>query len=49
MSWVFYPYYWAARKGLARPRSHGVANDPEFERFLRSGSARVILPARPGF
>jgi hypothetical protein len=26
-----------------------TANDPEFERFLRVGSARVIVPARPGF
>jgi hypothetical protein len=48
MSWVFYPYYWAARKDWP-DRAQLVANDPEFERFLRSGSARVILPARPGF
>ena len=48
MSWIFYPYYWAARADWP-DRSQLVANDAEFERFLRSGSARVILPARPGF
>jgi hypothetical protein len=48
MSWIFYPYYWAARKNWP-DRTQLVANDPEFERFLRSGSARVIVPARPGF
>jgi hypothetical protein len=48
MSWVFYPYYWADRTDWP-VRTQLFANDPEFERFLRSGSARVILPARPGF
>jgi hypothetical protein len=48
MSWVFYPYYWADRTNWP-DRTQLLANDAEFERFLRSGSARVILPARPGF
>jgi hypothetical protein len=39
--------YWADRTewdALADLQS----SDPEFDRFLRSGSARVIVPVRPG-
>ncbi len=48
MMYMFYPYYWAdatSWKSLASV----TANDAEFERFLRAGSARVVVPARPGF
>lgn len=48
LAWVFYPYYWSDRakwETLSQIR----ADDPEFERFLKAGSARVILPARPVF
>ena len=48
LSYFFYPYYWAKRSDWEE-RAEIVANDPEFERFLRAGSARVIVPARPGF
>lgn len=48
LSYVFYPYFWAGRDGWNELTALS-ANDPEFERFLRAGSARVILPARPGF
>ena len=48
MTWFFYPYYWSERDEW-EDRTQLVANDPEFERFLRSGSARVVVPARPGF
>jgi hypothetical protein len=48
LTYVFYPYYWARREDWEK-RSQIVANDPEFERFLRCGSARVIVSARPGF
>jgi hypothetical protein len=48
LSYFFYPYYWASRSDWP-DLSQIVANDPEFERFLRAGSARVIVPARPGF
>lgn len=46
--YMFYPYYWAddERWGAL---STLTANDAEFERFLRAGSARVVVPARPGF
>jgi hypothetical protein len=48
MSYVCYPYYWAAaprREELAAI----TANDQNFADFLRAGSARVVLAARPGF
>jgi hypothetical protein len=49
LSYFFYPYYWANRNPEWENLSQIVANDPAFEQFLRAGSARVIVPARPGF
>lgn len=46
LSYVPYPYYWTARtswKDLADLETV----DPDLGRFLRAGSARVVLPARP--
>jgi hypothetical protein len=48
ISYVFYPYYWADRNDWEELAAMS-ANDPDFEHFLRAGSARVIVPARPGF
>jgi hypothetical protein len=48
LGYVFYPYFWADRfkwEHLSQIR----ADDPQFEAFLRAGSARVVLPARPVF
>lgn len=47
MSYIFYPYYWAdaQRWDDLADLSDG---DPDFERFLSAGSARVVVPARPG-
>jgi hypothetical protein len=48
LSYVLYPYFWADEdrwSDLADVES----DDVEFARFLRSGSARVVLPARPTF
>lgn len=48
LAYVFYPTYWApdsrwqALFALEDP-------DPEFAAFLRSGSARVVVPVRPGY
>jgi hypothetical protein len=47
LSYVLYGYYWAGAADwpeLARL----TGNDEEYARFLRSGSARVVLPVRPG-
>jgi hypothetical protein len=48
MTYVLYPYYWA------RPEVWDVlalATDPDldFERFLRAGATRLVVPVRPEF
>lgn len=48
MSFVFYPTYWAVETRWVDLMTL-EENDPEYAAFLRSGSARVIIPARPGF
>ena len=48
LTYVLYPYYWADHDRWSALADINGA-DPEFVRFLRSGSVRVILPARPGF
>jgi hypothetical protein len=48
LTYVLYPYFWAddgqwdELQGIQSP-------DPDFARFLRSGSARVVVAARPGY
>jgi hypothetical protein len=47
LTFVFYPYYWADRQSW--DAINGVtAIDSSFESFLKAGSARVVVPARPG-
>jgi hypothetical protein len=46
--WVFYPYFWA-RKTTWVDRFLKQEIDPEFLEFLHAGSARVVVPVRPGF
>lgn len=46
--YVAYPYYWARRDQWTELEKLETA-DPDLARFLRSGSARVVVPARPGF
>ncbi len=46
--WVFYPYFWA-RKATWVERFLKQDIDPQFLEFLRAGSARVVVPVRPGF
>jgi hypothetical protein len=48
MTYIMYPYYWTAD---SRWKELQMIEGPDanFVRFLRSGSARVIVPARPGF
>lgn len=48
LSFVLYPYYWANSSKWAELERIG-SPDANFDRFLRAGSARVVLPARPGF
>jgi hypothetical protein len=48
LSFVLYPYYWADVSKWAELETIG-SPDADFDRFLRAGSARVVVPARPGF
>jgi hypothetical protein len=48
MQYVFYPYFWA-RKTTWVDRFTKQEIDPLFLEFLRAGSARVVVPVRPGF
>lgn len=46
--YVFYPYYWARKiKWVERFLRSDL--DPVFQEFLQAGSARVVVPVRPGF
>jgi hypothetical protein len=48
MAYHFYPYYWKRR--ATWPSSMVLQDaDPVFTDFLRAGSARVVVPVRPGF
>jgi hypothetical protein len=48
MTYIMYPYYWA-NDAQWRKLQMIEGSDSNFVRFLRSGSARVIVPARPGY
>lgn len=46
--YLCYPYYWARHVAwIANATS--ATSDPVFDQFLNAGSARVVVPARPGF
>lgn len=47
ITYVPYPYYWA-REGEWTDLARIEAVDPTFAQFLRAGSVRVVVPARPG-
>jgi hypothetical protein len=50
LSYVAYPYYWGRNtSGRWRDLVSIATADARFDEFLRSGSARVLVPARPGF
>ena len=46
--YVLYPYFWGRKSEWIERLSFEDA-DPLFEAFLKAGSARVVVPARPGF
>jgi hypothetical protein len=46
--YVPYPYYWARRGQWPQLEKIQTA-DPDLARFLRAGSVRLVVPARPGF
>src|SRR5262249_49308030 len=45
LTFVLYPYYWADKQSW-QELADIESPDAEFDRFLRSGSARVVVPAR---
>jgi hypothetical protein len=47
MTYVLYPYYWADKANWVE-LADIESEDAEFDRFLRCGSARVVVSARPG-
>lgn len=48
LSYICYPYYWADA-GRWKDLAVIAGDDSNFADFLRAGSARVVLAARPGF
>ena len=55
MTWMLYPYFWAARGTDPRPRAtwrplaFQQSADPDLDAFLGAGAARLVVSARPGF
>jgi len=49
MAYLFYPYYWAARKDWKTLFKENEPADPIFQAFLQSGMSRAVVPVRPGF
>jgi hypothetical protein len=50
--YICYPYYWGRRGdggSLWAKNAVSASSDPVFDQFLNAGSARVVVPARPGF
>jgi len=48
LTYIMYPYFWTDRQRWAASAFQSTGDD-DFDRFLRAGSARVIVPARPLF
>jgi hypothetical protein len=46
--YFLYPYFWGSET-VGREKMLFSHADPEHEKFLRAGYARVVLPVRPGF
>lgn len=48
LSYVLYPYYWGSAGRWKRAATTESGN-PEYDRFIAAGSARVVVAVRPGF
>jgi hypothetical protein len=48
MQYVFYPYFWG-RVTTWGDRFSKTHADPAYVEFLQAGSARAVIPVRPGF
>jgi hypothetical protein len=49
--YICYPYFWGGQQNWLQDATYVSTNpsDPVFDQFLTAGSARVVVPARPGF
>jgi hypothetical protein len=49
--YICYPYFWGGQQNWLQNATYASQNpsDPVFDQFLNAGSARVVVPARPGF
>lgn len=48
MTYEFYPYFWGKKKNWIKINSVNDS-DPIFEKFLKAGFARVVVPVRPSY
>jgi hypothetical protein len=48
LTYLFYSYFWG-RKSQWVHKSSIYDTDPLFTKFLQAGSARVVIPVRPGY
>jgi len=48
MTYLYYPYFWG-RKANWTVRALMQDVDSQFAEFLKAGSARIVVPVRPGF
>jgi hypothetical protein len=48
VQYIFYPYFWAKHESWFERFNYDDV-DSLFSQFLRAGSARVVVPVRPGF
>jgi hypothetical protein len=49
LSYVFYPYFWSEQKDWVELMNREDDSDSTFTAFLRSGMARVLVAATPGY
>jgi hypothetical protein len=49
IAYVLYPYFWGRMAEWLNRINYKDDNDPLFESFLKAGTARVVVPVRPGF
>lgn len=48
MTYEFYPYFWGKKKNWLKVTSI-KDTDPLFDKFLKAGFAKVVVPVRPSF
>ncbi len=49
MTYLFYPYFWGTKSQWVQKLVQIEDTDPIFEKFLKAGAARVVVPVREGY